>query len=102
MIEILSSRAMQRLVALIGFFWVLTKLSEPWNDLRVWAISVLLIVLEYLSMEEGKLLGAEKLLAMPRDTLIQVKDLIDASPDGMDDEDLKKLDDIFKNGENDD
>ena len=76
--DLLTGRAMQRLVVISTIFWILTTLDLGWDDIRWWAVMVLLLVLEFISGVDGELRGTNNLLSMRRDTLISLKDFIDS------------------------
>ena len=80
--EFLTGRPMQRLVVVCAIFWILATLDLYWNDIRWWAVMILLIVLEFIAGVAGELRGTNVLLSMRRSKLINLKDFIDSVEHG--------------------
>ena len=76
--DLLTGRTMQRLVVLSTIFWILTTLDLHWDDVRWWAVFVLLLVFEYLAGVEGEMRGTNNMLSMSRDKLLSLKDFMDS------------------------
>ena len=65
-------------MALSAIFWVLTTLDLHWDDTRWWAIFVLLLVIGHIDRLEGEHIGVARMLQMPREKLLKVKDFMDS------------------------
>ena len=78
----LFGRTMQKIVALTIIFWILTTAGVHWDDVRWWAIFVLLIVVSHLDKIEGEYIGVSSVLSMSRSKLIKVKDFMDSVENG--------------------
>ena len=97
--DFLFGRTMQKMVALSTIFWILTTLELSWDDIRWWAIFVLMLVISYLDRTEGEQIGAANLLNMSRSRLIRVKDFMDRVERGGD-HSVEELNEILKKEEN--
>lgn len=93
MMSFLFGRTMQKVVALSAIFWILTTVELTWDDIRWWAIFVLLLVIGHLDRIEGEHTGVSNVLNMSRSKLIKVKDFMDSVENGGDHtvEDLNKI-----------
>ena len=82
-LHILFSPALQRLeqlIALAGVGYTLSTLGADYTDVRLWAVVILVLVIEYLAhqqgLEAGRTEGATAVLAMNQQDLDEVRQLI--------------------------
>ena len=78
MLDLLFGRWMQKLVAVSAIFWILTTLDLHWDDTRWWCITALIMVIDYLSRLDGEHIGVSRILYLPREKLLRIKDFMDA------------------------
>lgn len=89
---------MQKIVALSTIFWILTTLDLHWDDVRWWAVLVLLMVMGHLERTEGEHIGISNILSMKRSKLIKIKDFMDSVGRGGD-HSVEELKEILKKEE---
>ena len=89
---------MQKIVAVSTIFWILTTLELSWDDVRWWAIFILILVISHLDRLEGELIGVANVFNMKKSKLIRVKDFMDSVERGGD-HSVKDLNEILKKEE---
>jgi len=91
--ELITGRPGQRLAVLITILCIQYSLGAEWDDIRIWSLMLMLIILEYLAFYHGVSHGVESILNLSNDSIAKLKTLLDAVESGedVDAEDIKKI-----------
>ena len=91
--DFLTGAAMQRMVVYSTIGYILNTAEITWEDGRFWCVMILTIVLEQISLSDGRNTAASYLLEMPKMKLMRLKDFMDRVNRGEDhsEEELRKL-----------
>jgi hypothetical protein len=91
--ELITGRPGQRFAAIAAIVGIQYSLGIEWDDIRIWCLLGMVIVLEYLAFYHGVSHGIETILGLSLDNIEKLKKLLDAAEDGQDifEEDIKKI-----------
>jgi hypothetical protein len=91
--EFITGRHGQRIAAMAAILGIQYSLGIEWDDIRVWCLLAMVMILEYLAFYHGITQGIESILNLSSDNIEKLKKLLKDVESGQEvfEEDIKKI-----------
>jgi hypothetical protein len=99
--ELLTGKAMQRLVCYVAVVLCIFTLDLPFDDARIWCLAVLFFIIDLIAYNQGAYDATEYFFSLPKDKIVAIKDFMTSLEKG-EEKTEDELIDIMKPREKDD
>ena len=91
--ELITGRHGQRVAAMSVILLIQNSVGVSWDDIRIWCLLIMVIVVEYLAFYHGVSQGVENILSLSLGNIEKLKKLLDKVESGQEvlEEDIKKI-----------
>jgi len=91
--ELITGRIGQRIAAMAVILLIQNSLGVEWDDVRVWCLLIMIVIMEYLAFYHGVSRGVENILSLSLGNIEKLKKLLDKVESGQEvlEEDIKKI-----------